>query len=377
MESLGIVIPAYASPGHLHTMLSSIASQTVVPSEVIIVDDRHSKESSDFLRLFHQRSSLPTKLIVNESNLGVTISTSIGIDNCSTKFLGFVDSDDYLLPHAISRFLSINQENSGIDLYSSDFSYFHGSLWSESEDQLLKRDRTSLTTFMSWDEAQIFDNIFTHFKVVRRELIYGIDFSTFIDGVQDLLLNWTLGNNIKVFMDNEILYLHRLHDTQLTNKVMSWSSANLKLNQARSDYIQKVLGVSRRRIVNREESDLIRDFKALIKSEIRANCSGEFIDFNDKVSQTNLIGRNKLIADKSINLEILKVPSGESIMWRHNVLSRLKESKSLLGVYLDSSEERDWNFVTNYSGIFDFVIIDNPLLVPVLRAHVPGDVTIV
>jgi hypothetical protein len=191
------------------------------------------------------------------------------------------------------------------------------------------------------------------------------------------MLNWTLANKIKVFMDSEILYLHRLHDTQLTNNVINWSSANLQLNQARRDYIQKVLGASRRRIVNPEVSNLIRDFKALIKSEIHVNCSGEFIDLNEKVSQTNLIGRNKLIADNSINLEILKVPSSESIMWRHNVLSRLKDPKSLLGVYLDSSEERDWNFVTNYSGVFDFVIIDNPLLVPVLRAHVPGDVTIV
>ena len=371
-KSIGLVIPAFAPPGMLLTLLDSISNQTVAPDELVIVDDRHSSESTDLLKNFASRTSIPTTLCVNEFNLGVSQSTKKAIALCQSDFVGFVDSDDYLLPNAISRFVSALQVDPDVDVYSSEFAYFRNSLFGVREIDTVKRDRANLIESLSFEQAQVFDNIATHFKIVKRKLVENLEFHMSWDGVQDQILNWKviLGSNI--FLDDEVTYMHRVHDDQLTNAVKAQSQTNLALNKFRLEYVSKMLGIERDFKLSDQVQSQLTKLSWLIRSEIDSACEGEFVELNStlRANPTHHIFIEKFL---TLDVEIIKAPRSDQSIWRHSVLERLSGSGKLIGVYLNSGREMDWDFVLAYASLFDFVMIDNPLLLPVLRPHIPKE----
>lgn len=97
---VSVVIPNYNRTESLFKALNSIAGQTRVPSEVIIIDDCSSPENLADIKLiveaFH--SQLNTSLLVNERNQGANFSRNRGISSARSKYIAFLDSDDLWMP---------------------------------------------------------------------------------------------------------------------------------------------------------------------------------------------------------------------------------------------------------------------------------------
>lgn len=88
--TLSIIIPAYNEEIHIKTCLDSIAAQSVMPDEVIVVDNN----SSDNTAKIAKRYSFVT--VVSEKQQGVFHARNRGFDTATGTILGRIDADTIL-----------------------------------------------------------------------------------------------------------------------------------------------------------------------------------------------------------------------------------------------------------------------------------------
>lgn len=118
MENLiSIIIPVYNVESYLKKCLDSIINQTYKNIEIIIVNDGSTDKSLQICKEYRENDSR-IKLI-SHSNIGISQSRNIGIQNANGKYLMFVDSDDWIdyetCQNAIQK---IEEYNSDLILFS-------------------------------------------------------------------------------------------------------------------------------------------------------------------------------------------------------------------------------------------------------------------
>ena len=92
--SLSVIIPNYNKEKYLERCVESILSQSLLPDEIIIVDDASTDGSVDIIKKLSADSNL-IKPIFLEKNGGVSAARNKGIDSSLCEYVSFIDSDDY------------------------------------------------------------------------------------------------------------------------------------------------------------------------------------------------------------------------------------------------------------------------------------------
>ena len=99
MAEVSIIVPVYNSGKYLRSCINSLLNQTLKDIEIILVDDASTDDSLEILNCFKQEYPNRIKVVQNSENSGAGYSRNIGLKYASGKFIGFVDSDDYIEPH--------------------------------------------------------------------------------------------------------------------------------------------------------------------------------------------------------------------------------------------------------------------------------------
>ena len=98
---LSIIIPVYNVEPYLKECLDSLFSQDLAGCEVIAVNDGSTDGSRVILEEFKVNN--PGLLTVfDKVNGGQSSARNLGVEHAKGEWLYFMDSDDYLKPHAIS-----------------------------------------------------------------------------------------------------------------------------------------------------------------------------------------------------------------------------------------------------------------------------------
>ena len=100
---LSIIIPVWNAQKHLRSCLRSIDSQYVNGGdiEVLIIDDGSTDDSVLIIR---EWTAFPITLI-SQRNQGVSSARNNGLSRAKGKYIWFIDSDDWLEPHALAKIL--------------------------------------------------------------------------------------------------------------------------------------------------------------------------------------------------------------------------------------------------------------------------------
>lgn len=93
---VSIIVPIYRTEKYLKRCVDSILSQTLTDIEVILVDD-DSPDNCPKICDEYAHSDSRIK-VIHKRNDGVSAARNAGIDAASGKYIGFVDSDDYVEP---------------------------------------------------------------------------------------------------------------------------------------------------------------------------------------------------------------------------------------------------------------------------------------
>ena len=116
--SVSMSVYAKENASYLRQCLDSLASQTLPPSEVVLVEDGEiTKELADVISYYSD--FLPIKNVRLERNQGLAAALNIGLEHCSNELIARMDTDDVCLPNRFARQVAFMQNNPDISVSSA------------------------------------------------------------------------------------------------------------------------------------------------------------------------------------------------------------------------------------------------------------------
>lgn len=117
MEKISIIIPCYNVENYIDKCLESIVSQTIGLEnlEIICVDDCSTDNTLLKLKEWEQRFPENIMLITYEKNLRQGGARNVGLQYATSKYVGFIDSDDWIEPE-MYEILYLKMMETGVDL---------------------------------------------------------------------------------------------------------------------------------------------------------------------------------------------------------------------------------------------------------------------
>ena len=94
MITLSIIVPVYNAEKYLEKCIDSILNQTYADYEVILVDDGSVDNSVLICDLYAEKNEKVR--VIHKLNEGLVAARKTGLENANGKYIGFVDSDDYI-----------------------------------------------------------------------------------------------------------------------------------------------------------------------------------------------------------------------------------------------------------------------------------------
>lgn len=106
---ISIIVPVYNVKEYLDKCIYSIINQTYRNIEIILIDDGSTDGSSDICKKY---LGIDDRIIyLYKENGGQASARNMGLDICRGEYIGFVDSDDWILPNMYERLMGVMQEN--------------------------------------------------------------------------------------------------------------------------------------------------------------------------------------------------------------------------------------------------------------------------
>lgn len=118
--ALSIIVPVYNVEKYIRKCIESILHQTFTDFELLLIDDGspdNCPQICDEYALIDSRVK-----VIHQSNKGVSSARNIGLRMAKGRWIGFVDSDDYLECDAYQKLIDGAESNS-CDAAIMDFSY--------------------------------------------------------------------------------------------------------------------------------------------------------------------------------------------------------------------------------------------------------------
>ena len=95
MAAVSVVIPAFNSAEYIGAAIQSVLDQTVLPAEIIVVDDGSTDTTAAAVQKY------PVKYLY-QANAGPSSARNTGILNSTGDFVAFLDTDDLWLPDKLA-----------------------------------------------------------------------------------------------------------------------------------------------------------------------------------------------------------------------------------------------------------------------------------
>lgn len=94
MSRLSVIVPIFNTAKYLHQCMESIVAQRVEDMEIICVNDGSTDDSPSILENYAAADSRIR--VIHKENGGLVSARKAGIAEASGKYIGFVDSDDWI-----------------------------------------------------------------------------------------------------------------------------------------------------------------------------------------------------------------------------------------------------------------------------------------
>ena len=110
---ISFIVPIHNTAEFLPRCIESLLTQTLVEIEVILLDNASSDQSAQICQ--HYQAQDVRVHFYQLAKIGVSRTRNYGLDVAQGEFVGFVDSDDYLLDNfAFEMYLTAKQQNSAL-----------------------------------------------------------------------------------------------------------------------------------------------------------------------------------------------------------------------------------------------------------------------
>lgn len=215
MPLVSFIIPVYNTEKYIEATIYSILNQNYKNIEIIAVNDGSTDKSPEILTNIKNKDN--RLKIINTKNRGVSSARNTGIDNANGEWIYFIDSDDLLLPDALSVLLKHKDDD--IDIIMTE---------------IIKSNETN-TPFFDGNEKIIPHNEFTKeidkigwtcfisvSKFIKKKLVTdnNIRFDTDIEVGEDQVFSLAVSNKAKnTLFVNTPTYEYIIHSESTVRKI--------------------------------------------------------------------------------------------------------------------------------------------------------------
>jgi glycosyltransferase involved in cell wall biosynthesis len=109
-----VIIPTLNRPEELEIAIKSILEQTIVPNEIVIVDQGSFHETAKMLREFENWQSFKKKPVFKHIKLSIkslTAARNVGVSQAISEIILFLDDDVILYRDFISNIMSVYEQH--------------------------------------------------------------------------------------------------------------------------------------------------------------------------------------------------------------------------------------------------------------------------
>lgn len=231
---ISVVVNVYNGEKYIKKCLDSIINQTFKDLEILIVNDGSTDDTLKICKSYKDKRIR----IINQDNIGISLSRNVGIDKSKGEYLFFVDSDDYIAPDTIEYLYKTLKKYKvematcrSIDVYDyNDIEVSNG------------KDRIDIIDGLEYVKRILFSidrngNIWG--KLMTRNLIQKIRFENRIISDVAVIHKMTIDLD-KIAYSNQIKYYYLKHrDSILGKKSIFHSNDLFDASLERYNYIKE------------------------------------------------------------------------------------------------------------------------------------------
>ena len=109
MSKISVIIPVYKVEQYLDRCVESVLAQTIKDLEIILVDDGSPDACPEMCDAWAARWQ--NIRVLHKSNGGLSSARNAGIEVATGDYIGFIDSDDFIMPDMFESLLNALQVN--------------------------------------------------------------------------------------------------------------------------------------------------------------------------------------------------------------------------------------------------------------------------
>ena len=303
MKKVSVIVPVYNMEKYLKQCMDSLVNQTLEDIEIIAINDGSKDASLKILKEYQKR--YPDKLIIiDQKNQGISVARNNGIDIATGKYIGFVDSDDYVKLDMFEQLYNkIRETNS--DIVVCDYEEYH---MDEEKFKYIKVTE-NIKSNNVYDDVSIINDIDYGpcNKLFKKELFNDIKFPKNLkyEDLNAILKVFLIASKISIV--EESLYIYRINETGQTMTINKKVKDILNILQDLIDY-SKSINVFDKIKLELKEMSVDKLFYYLIYSyelkdkEFTVIFRNEIIDFLNKNFEN---WRITLLKNKKMNLKLI------------------------------------------------------------------------
>lgn len=212
---LSIIIPAYNVETYIKQCLDSVLRQSIENYEIILVNDGSTDTTQKICEEYTSKYSC-IKLI-NQENKGLGAARNTGLKYANGKYIGFVDSDDFVKENMFSAMLNLAKKKD-LDLVTCDVELFF------QDANIRKTIENDLKANFVYNRKNIIESFFTYNvkgfawnKIYKRYLFDGIRYEEgkYYEDIYPMFRILTKVKTMEVI--KEPLYIYRQRKNNITS----------------------------------------------------------------------------------------------------------------------------------------------------------------
>ena len=241
--TISILIPAYNAEKTIKRTLDSILNQTLLPFEIVIVNDGSTDKTQDILNMYKNNKLFK---IINQSNAGVAISRQVLIENSTGEYLLFCDADDYYERNTIET-IEHTLEREKVDLLVFGYTLLKKNCTKSITKRKLSEGLYSKKEYKKYHIKGLTDLYYSSLcnKCLKRKLIIKYPSLHFQHTMEDVIFNVEYMNRVEsIYVIEKDLYVHDQRADSLTRGNKSDSIQNIEDAFSTYQYLYKVLKIT-------------------------------------------------------------------------------------------------------------------------------------
>lgn len=124
-----VLMPVYwkETPEYFQTALESILNQTLMPDEIVIVEDgKLTDELNSIIETYTSRHPQLFKIVALDKNVGQGLARNAGLKHCSNNLVALMDSDDIADKTRFEKQINYLKDHPEVDVIGSNITEFEG-----------------------------------------------------------------------------------------------------------------------------------------------------------------------------------------------------------------------------------------------------------